>query len=173
MDRAFGEQVIDRADYGSLALTTPEGAPYVIPLSIAREGEHLYFHSATGGTKVDLVEEGMRVQILFVGRVQVPELYTEEQLQEMAADESRARDLARHVFTTEYESSIVTGTIHRVEEPEEHYHAHRVLCERFTPSKMHLFEAAYRSGGPRTLIYRIDIESVTAKRKHYDHTPRG
>lgn len=71
------------------------------------------------------------MQVLFVGRVQVPELYGEEE---------RCR-------------------------------AHRLLCEKFIPTKMSLFDAAYRSGGARTYIYRIDIDRIAAKQKHYDRKP--
>ena len=69
MPSDFGLQVIDKAPYGTLSITDTEGNPYAIPLSMARSGEFLYFHSAKSGTKVDLLQPGTSVCITFVADV--------------------------------------------------------------------------------------------------------
>ena len=166
MGKDFGLEIIDKAHFGVLSVAD-EGESYSIPLSIARKDNKLYFHSAMGGTKVELFENEPFATIVFVGEVKVPENYSKEELQEMAADEQKAVDLIRKVFTTEYESCIVKGKV-RLTGEEEEIEAHRVICEKFTPSKMDYFDVAVKAGLHRTNVYAVEIEEITAKRKKYD-----
>lgn len=43
-----------------------------------------------------------------------------------------------------------------------------MICRKYTPDKMALFDMAVTSGMKLTNIYRIAIERITAKRKKYD-----
>jgi len=61
MDQDFACDVIDRSQFGVLACVTPDGKPYAVPLSIARNGNRLFFHSATAGSKVDYLPDGQEV----------------------------------------------------------------------------------------------------------------
>ena len=167
MDRAFGEAVIDKARYGIVSIND-QGLPYSVPLSLVRDGGAFYFHSAREGHKVDLLSDGARVRIVFVGDVQVPDLYTEEELGEMVRDPEKTSRLIRSVFTTEYESAIVEGRVSEVTAPEEKRLALELICRKYTPEKMTYFGPAADIGVPYTKIFRIDIESITAKRKQYD-----
>lgn len=168
MNRAFGEQIIDKAPYGVLSAVTSEGTPYALPLSIARRGANLYFHSARAGKKVEVYRDATPVEVVFVGHVAVPELYSAEELAEMEQDTSRALELTRRVFTTEYESAIAKGMIYEVTERAEMIEALCLICQKYTPTKMALFPSAVEAGLPKVRIYRIEIQSLTAKRKRYD-----
>lgn len=123
MDRKFGIEVIDRARYGVLSMVTDGNEPYGVPISIVRDGNSLYFHSAKDGKKVKVLTNNPNVSIVFVGEVKVPENYTEEQLTKIAKDESKAALLISKVFTTEYESAIVKGRVNPVEDIEENPHS--------------------------------------------------
>ncbi len=167
MGKEFALKVIDKVHFGVLSVAAGKES-HSIPLSIARKKETLYFHSAMEGTKVDIFQKEPLATIVFVGEVKVPENFTEEELKEMAADEKKAVDLIRKVFTTEYESCIVKGPIRLVKDKNEEEEAHRVICEKFTPTKMDYFEIALKAGLHRTNIYAIEIEEITGKRKKYD-----
>ncbi|MDD4445670.1 MAG: pyridoxamine 5'-phosphate oxidase family protein [Bacillota bacterium] len=169
MDRTFGEAVIDKARYGIVSINARD-LPYSVPLSLARSGGVLYFHSAREGHKVDLLVDGAGVRVVFVGDVRVPDLYTEEELGEMVRDPEKTSRLIRSVFTTEYESAIVEGRVSEVTTPEEKRMALRLICRKFTPEKMAYFDHAADIGVSYTKIFRIDIESITAKRKQYDES---
>ena len=164
----FALHIIDKADFATLAVMDEKGSPYAIPISPVRIGNKIYIHSAKGGQKVDLFFDGARVCMVFVGRVQVPELYSDTELDAMAIDETKASLLARKVFTTEFESAIVKGTISLIKEEAERREAFTALCHKYCPSKERLVESAIQAGGSRANIYAISIAEITAKRKQYD-----
>lgn len=168
MDKEFGLGVIDRSRYGVIAMIDEEGKPYSLPLSIVRSGDDLYFHSAMEGKKVSIFKENPEVSITFVGQVHVPENYTKEELDAMNDDPSKAIKFISSVFTTEFESALVRGRVRSVEEEEEKLRAMKLICEKYTPSKMKYFNTAIKAGLARTNVYSIEIESITAKRKKYD-----
>ncbi|HHV27095.1 pyridoxamine 5'-phosphate oxidase family protein [Anaerosalibacter bizertensis] len=168
MTKAFGLEVIDKSKYGVISMIDEDNEPYGIPLSIVRDENNLYFHSAMGGKKVEIFEENPKVSIAFVGETKIPENYTEEELDEIVKDESKAVLLISKVFTTEYESAVVTGKVKLVEDEEEKIKAMRLICEKYTKTKMDYFDMAIKAGLKRTNVYRIDIEEINAKRKKYD-----
>lgn len=168
MGRDFALAVIDKSNYGVLSTVDSDNTPYAIPLSLVRKGDSLYFHSAKGGTKVDLFAEKRTVCVTFVGETKIPELFSEEELNSFLEDETKGTALSSKMFTTEFESAIVLGDISLVEDLDEVVDALRLLCEKYTPSKMAFFEMAYKPSLPRTNIYRINIREITAKRKKYD-----
>ena len=168
MDRDFAYAVIDKADYGVVSMVDTDGNPHGLPLSIVRDGDRLYFHSAKVGEKVDLLANNPKVSISFVGNVRVPELFSKEELEEMARDKSKATTFISSVFTTEYESALVRGQVELVESEEERVHAMLLVCGKYTPSKLDYYNIGIEAGLSRTNIYKLEIESITAKRKKYD-----
>lgn len=168
MSKDFAVQLIDASRYGVLSIVDVDGLPYGIPLSIVRKDHCLYFHSAKAGKKVGAFTDGKVVCATFVGRTHIPELYTEEELTDLLADETKGTLLARRVFTTEYESAIVFGRINLVEDVAEKIEALRLVCQKYTPTKMPYFDLAIKSSLLAVNVYRIDIEQITAKRKRFD-----
>ncbi|HPR35768.1 MAG TPA: pyridoxamine 5'-phosphate oxidase family protein [Anaerolineaceae bacterium] len=168
MDQDFARDVIDRSQYGVLACVTPGGKPYAIPLSIARDGGRLVFHSATAGSKVDYLPDGQEVALTFVSHVQVPELFSLEELATMANEPGAAARLGSKVFTTEFESACVQGKVYELTESADKLVGLRCICEKFTPDKMAFFELAAENALKITKVYEIRIESLTGKRKRFD-----
>jgi len=168
MDPDFAREVIDRSPYGVLACVTPGGKPYAIPLSIARDGDRLLFHSATAGSKVEYLPDGQEVSLTFVSHVQVPELFSSEELTGMLNEPGAASMLGSKVFTTEFESACVQGRVYELTDPAEKIFALRCICEKFTPEKMAFFELAVNNALKITRVYEIRIESLTSKRKRFD-----
>lgn len=168
MSREFGLAVIDRASFGTLCMTDTDGSPYAIPLSIAREGELLYFHSAKAGKKVELMEEAPAVRLVFVGEHQVPAVMSPEEAQEAASSPQTFSALTSKLFTTEFESAILRGKLRKAANDEEKIRGLRRICEKFTPQWMRFFDQAVAHSLQVTEVYVIEIEEVTAKRKKFD-----
>ena len=168
MDQNFAKEVIDRSQFGVLACVTPTGSPYAVPLSLARNGENLFFHSALKGSKVDYLADGQEVALTFVSHVHVPELFTPEELAGMLNDPEAGAILGSKVFTTEFESACARGRVYELTDPTEKVFGLRCICEKFTPDKMAFFEGTVEGALKITKVYEIRIESLTGKRKRYD-----
>lgn len=141
MDQAFAFMVLDRCEYATLATVNPDGTPYCIPVTIAREGEDLFIHSAMKGQKLDNLRQNPRVCLTAVGDTHIPE------------DE----------FTTAYESAVVCAEAEEVVSEEEKIHALRLLCQRHVPSHMDAFEKEIQRSLFRTAVWKFHIHSITGK----------
>lgn len=168
MNKEFAFEIIDKSAYGIVSMVARDSQPYAIPLSIVREKETLYFHSAKEGKKVDIFVSAPNVVITFVGQVKVPDIFSLEELEIMATDGQKAKLLINHTFTTEYESAIVSGKIKLVDNEVEKTQALRLICEKYTPDKMAYFPLAIEASLNRTNVYKVLINEFSAKRKKYD-----
>lgn len=169
MSREFAIGVIDGASFGTLALWDEElRETYSLPLSIVRIGNTLYFHSAMSGRKVELLKGADRVSVSFVGEVAVPNAFSNEDLREIVKDSSAVALLISRVFTTQFESAIVTGKPRLVEDEREQTEVLKAICEKYTPDKMEFFQSAISSGLKRVNIYAVEIENISGKRKKLD-----
>ncbi len=141
--REFGLELIDRCEYGVMALIDSEGKPYAVALNLVRDGEKLYFHCAMDGKKTGSLRENPEVCISFTGGVKpVPDK-----------------------FTTLYRSAIVRGRATEVTDTNEKIHGLRLLCEKLDATNMADFDNALERSLHRTAVWRIDIDEVTAKEK--------
>lgn len=146
MDRDFALMVVDKCEYATLAMINTDGRPYCLPISIARDEDIIYFHSAKEGRKIDALRNDPNVCMSCVG------------------DTLRAKDK----FTTEFESAILRGKASEVTEDEEKIHGLKLICERHTPTNMHEFDTAIEKSLFRTGVWKIEIADITGKRKKYD-----
>ena len=152
-DRAFALDVIDRCEYGVMAMSGPEGIPYSVPLSLVRVGEKLYFHCALEGTKLDLLRSQPKVCLSFVAFNQG----------------------AEDKFTTYFQSANVKGTACEVTDEEEKIAALRALSEKLTPANMtgDNFERAIAKSLRVTGVWAIAMEEVTGKEKPLPKAKEG
>ena len=142
-DRNFALDVIDRCDYGVISLVTPDGHPYCVPLSVVRIENEVYFHTATEGTKLDILRMNPYASLACVTGVQV----------------------IPGKFTTAYESAVVCGNVTEITDEKQKIAALRALCLKFTPDNMDDFDNAISRSLARTGIWKLTIESITGKCK--------
>lgn len=175
-----GMGYIDRSVYGILSLAdeaSPSGS-YSLPLSFARLGNALYFHSAKAGYKVDLFaragasEKGAPVRVCLVSLAEVPELYSRTELETMVNEKTISPAILAGIFTTEFESAIVEGRLFEVQDEAEKLKGLFAISEKYTSDKMFLFDAMIQDAVAYTAVYRVDIDSVEAKAKRYDENGR-
>lgn len=143
MPKEFAIDVADKCEYAFLSVVDENNMPYCVPISIVREGEHIYFHSAHDGFKIDCLRHNANVCLACVG------------------DTYRLPDK----FTTKYESAIIRGIAVEITENAEKIFALKKLCERHTPTNMGNFDAAIENSLSRTAVWRIDVTEITGKRK--------
>ena len=141
--RGFALEVTDKCEWAVLSMTDQEGMPYAVPVTIVRDGDFVYFHTAKAGKKIDILNRNPQVCLVCVG------------------DTERQTDS----FTTLYESAVINGTICEVTEDEEKIHALRILCERHTPANMGQFDKEVARSLKITGIWKIHIKEITGKAK--------
>lgn len=142
MPESFAYEVVDHCQWAALSMTEPEGAPYCIPVSIVRDGNTVYFHSAKEGLKNRCLEHRGEVCLCCVGTVYQPP----------------------HEFTTKFTSAVLRGKASRVSEEKEQVHALRLLCEKYTPDHMEHFEGVIVKSLSATAVWKIEISEISGKR---------
>ena len=68
MPKEFALEIIDKCGYAVLSMIDQD-APYAVPISVARDGDTVYFHCAKEGRKTDILRSYPRVCLVFVGDV--------------------------------------------------------------------------------------------------------
>lgn len=136
-------RLLEDAAYGFLAMEGIDGYGYGLPISFVKEGNHLYFHCAPEGYKLDCLRRNPKVSFCVVGQTRViPEK-----------------------FTTAYESVVAFGCMQVEISEEERRNALRLLTEKYAPSYREIGEKYIQASFHRTHILRLDIETVTGKCK--------
>lgn len=145
-DKAFSLALIDRCTHGVMAVSTGEAVPYCLPLSFVRVEQDLYFHCAREGRKINLLRRFPQVCVTFVG-------------------DDRPAFVPPAMYTTYFQSVIVTGTASEMIEPAEKLEALRALCQKLTPGYMDRFESAAEKSLDITSVWKIRIEDISGKAK--------
>ncbi|WP_363316732.1 pyridoxamine 5'-phosphate oxidase family protein [uncultured Dysosmobacter sp.] len=143
MPAEFAWSVVDRCEYAFLAMTAEDGSPYGLPVTIVRDGNAVYFHSAMEGRKVECLRRHPRVCLTCVGDTQIQ----------------------KDRFTTLFESAVAFGTASEVTGDTEKTKVLRLLCQRHTPENMAAFDKAIAASLHRTAIWKITVEEITGKAK--------
>ena len=105
------EAVLLRGSAGVLALTGDKAFPYAVPLSYVYDGEHIYFHSATEGHKIDAIQRNPNASFAVIDQDEViPEKYT-----------------------TAYRSVVVFGSVRIIEDEVEKRTAAHKLAVKYAP----------------------------------------
>ena len=135
--------VADKCAFSVLATVNQDGSPYCVPLSMVREGEWLYFHSAAEGHKIENLRRQGKVCVACVGGV---------------------RDLSG-VFSIGFESAIINGGAEEITGREEKIRALRLISERYTPNNMGAFDKTIDKDLDHTGVWKIHIDEISGKGK--------
>lgn len=133
--------LVDGATSGVLCLVDADGEPYGVPLSHARSGDRLLFHTAVTGHKLDAVRACDRASFTVV-----------------AADDVHAMEL-----TTYFRSAICFGRVRVLEDEEEVRSALRTLGERFLPGRADVCDAEIEGAIGRVAAIELRVERITGK----------
>jgi nitroimidazol reductase NimA-like FMN-containing flavoprotein (pyridoxamine 5'-phosphate oxidase superfamily) len=141
-DKTEIEDILDRAPICHLGLCD-RGIPYVVPLNYGRDGNLLYMHCARKGRKIDVLRANNLVSFA---------VYTDERITES--------DIACK-WTTKYRSVMGMGKAVLIETPGEKEEALSVIMRHYSKAAAYHFD---KSLVDRTVVIRVDIESVTGKK---------
>ena len=140
MTEEFGWQVLDQCRYGVLATVEEDGSPYCMPVNIVCGNGRIFFHCAREGRRTQNLRRDPRVCLTAADEVQIcPE-----------------------ALTTAYKSVVVRGLAQEVTGEEEKKTILELLCRRYAPDHMHLFEREM-AALPVTAVWEIRPLEITAK----------
>lgn len=105
-------EILNKSTSGVLALEGEDGYPYAVPLSYAFDGEHIYFHSAPEGHKLDAIRRNSKASFCVISEDNV----------------------VAEKFTTMYRSVIVFGKARIIEDTAEKYGALEKLGKKYAPN---------------------------------------
>ena len=136
------EAVLLRGTAGVLALTGDKAFPYAVPISYVYDGEHIYFHSALEGHKIDAIRRNPNASFAVIDQDEViPEKYT-----------------------TAYRSVIVFGSIRIIEDEEEKRAAIRKLAIKYAPEHTEAQHAAEIDGAWKLFcMLEMSVVHMTGK----------
>ena len=136
------EAVLLRGTAGVLALAGDKTFPYAVPISYVYDGEHIYFHSATEGHKIDAIERNPNASFAVIDQDEViPEKYT-----------------------TAFRSVIVFGSIRIIGDDTEKRAAVRKLALKYAPDNTEQQHAAEIDGAwSRFCMLEMSIAHMTGK----------
>ena len=140
-DSSFALEVIRDCEYATLAMITPEGKPYALPLNVALLGDTVVFHGAKVGFKTDCLNANSNVCLTCVTATK--------------RDEPN--------LTMLYSSAILTGNCTLVTDITMKKEALLAICQKYAPSEMTIgIEAAERMAA-HTAVYAITATALTGK----------
>lgn len=147
MDVQDTKDLLLLGEYGILSMVNVDGGGYGVPMSYAAElsdaGDHLYFHCAKQGHKLDNLQANARVCFCVVGGTR----------------------LLPEKFTTQYRSVMAYGNIVVVEEEAEKTHAMRLLIAKYSSGFEETGEKYIEAALHKTNVLKLRIESISGKEK--------
>ena len=140
-DEDFALAVVDQCTYSVMATVDQDGSPYCIPISPAREGKWLFFHSAQEGHKIDNLRQRNKVCISCVGE----------------------QEAIPGKFALKYKSTVIFGAVTEVTEREEKIRAMNLICKRYTPGNMAAFDTYIEKQLDATSVWKIHMDEISGK----------
>lgn len=143
-DKALSEgaavRLLKEGEYGILSTVNSNGQPYGVPLNYALKNDHLYFHCALDGHKLDNLIANEKVSFCVVGQSKVvPE-----------------------DFTSEFASVIVTGTA-EVVYGDEKFEGLMGLVKKYSADFVEEGRAYIEKLDHETTVVRVEVNSMTGK----------
>ncbi len=133
-------ELLATAEYGILSTVSADGEPYGVPLNYVWRDQHIYFHCATSGHKLDNIAAQPRVSFCVVGQTRLlPEL-----------------------FATEYESAIAFGQATEAQ-GEERSAALVWLLEKYCPDFVKEGKDYILRKDQVTRVIKIKVDQVSGK----------
>lgn len=126
---------------GVLAVHGENGYPYTIPLSYTYQENHIYFHSANEGHKIDAIRNNDKVSFCVIDQ----------------------DDVIQETFTTRYRSVIVFGRAKIITDPVLRQKALENLVTKYSPDFVDKGQQEILQGWDHVTIIILEIEHKTGK----------
>ncbi len=140
-DLALAQQLFDHCMFATLSLSEPDGTPYGIPISPARQGNCLYFHCALKGRKIAALRANPKVCVSCVGRA----------------------DVTPGEFDIAFQSAVAFGTAEEITDEAAKIDALKLICEKYCPDDLWDLQRVLDKYLPHTGIWKLTLDTITTK----------
>lgn len=141
MDLAATKELLESAEYGTLATAGKDNMPYLVPMSFVYIEDSIYFHCAVEGRKIKNIKENAKACFNVAAQV----------------------ELLPAAFATKYKSAVVSGDIFEVEDEEEKTRALEAFVQKYSAdfyaSGMVYIEKAIA----KTRVFKLAITELSGK----------
>ena len=141
IDPTDTKKIMETCTYAVFSTADADGFPYGVPISPVVEEDHIYFHCANTGRKMENLAQNANACMTFVS----------------------FSDPDGEAFTTRYASAIAEGSAAFVTDEEEKRHALRLLCQRYTPHTAEAIDAYMEKYWKQTSVVRMEIHQLCGK----------
>lgn len=140
-DIALAQRLLDHCMFATLSLSEPDGTPYGVPISPARQGNCLFFHCAQKGRKLAAMRANPRVSVSCVGKAEV----------------------LPGKFDIGFQSVVASATACEVTDEAEKIEALKLICNKYCPDDMGDFQRVLDKFLAHTGIWKLTLEQITTK----------
>ena len=144
-DRALPEEemfdIMNRVEYGVLSTIGDDNYPYGVPVNFVFFEDHIYFHCALQGHKLENIDHNSKVSFCVVADV----------------------SLLPDKFSTKYRSVISFGTASEVTDPVKRKQVFVKILKKFSRDFMEEGMRYIEASGAMTKLYQIEVSHMTAK----------
>ena len=141
-DRDAINEIVRRCKVCRIALCE-NGQPYIVPLNFGYDGEHLYFHSANDGKKIEIIKQNNRVGFEF------------DILHEIITAETPCE------WGAKYGSVVGSGIADFIESQQEKANALECILRQYGGSFNEFNDSSLSS----VSVFRVNIVSIIGKEK--------
>ena len=142
-DRAVIDSIIERSSVCRLAMVDGD-RPYVVPMCFGYDGTSLYFHSAKGGMKTDILKKNPRVCFEF----EIECAFEKGDKPDQPCD-----------WGMNYQTVIGFGTAQFVDDVAEKRKALDVIVRQYSSGSFDYPDNMVKA----VSVIRVDVESITGK----------
>jgi uncharacterized protein len=135
------DAILNKHSSGVLAVHGENGYPYTIPISYTFEQDHLYFHSAIEGHKIDAIRNNDKVSFCVIDQ----------------------DDVIQKTFTTRYRSVIVFGRANIITDSILRQKALESLVKKYSPDFVNEGQQEIDQAWNQVSIIALMIEHKTGK----------
>lgn len=138
------ESIINRSDVCRIALCD-NNSPYIVPVCFGYRDNYLYFHSASGGKKIDIIKKNNRVCF------------------EFDAHKGLIKSENPCDWDMKYHSVIGSGKAFFIEDSEEKTRALNIITEHYSTDG-HEYQ---KDSVDNVTVIKVEIENITGKKSGY------
>jgi len=137
------ESIIRKCEFCNMSMVDEQGSPYVIPMNFGYHDDHIYFHSAPAGKKIDILKNNPEVCLSFSA---------DHQLRWVNEDVACS-------WGMKYRSVLAYGKVEFIDDFDQKEEALKVIMKNYSDIDFTFNAPAVKD----VMVYRVKIEKLEGR----------